>query len=128
MSHEPADSGQNPWLPPPDECEEQNFYAAVGELGDVEHFRMVRDLRDNLVDFAIIETTRYQGRSVQVAVADICHGQLHVHIYGKRAGGRVGREDIMACASQKDVDDCYITALDQIEEKWEDYKGRWNRG
>ncbi len=103
------------------------WYAAAGDPGDQVCYRQVRDLRDNLVDFAVIQMAKYHGELIRVAVADICHLVLHIHLYDQR-GNKIAREPVRPCTSRKDVDDCYDAALDRIEQQWERYKRRWSRG
>ena len=51
------------WQPPPkDECQEEQVYPTpIGEPGDILRIRMLHDLRDNLVDFALILMTGAPG-------------------------------------------------------------------
>jgi hypothetical protein len=116
------------WRPPPaDERAESTYRAAVGDMGDVEVFRQSYDIRDRLVDFAVIQKSWHNGHLVTVAEADIRHGELHVHIYDQK-GERIAREVIRPVSSQKDVEDCYDAALAWFDEKWEHCKWRWRRG
>lgn len=116
-------------LPPPEECEETEYDTPAGEDGDILHFRQYWHLfgGTNLASFAIIAMSPLGGRLRRVAAADICHGELHVHIYDTQ-GRRIGRECMRPVSKQEDVDDGYGEAIDRIVEKWEHYKRRWRDG
>lgn len=81
----------------------------------------------SLANFAIIEMSMFRGRLLRVAAADICHGELHVHVYNQQEV-RIHRECMRPVSTQRDVDDSYGEALDRIIEKWEHYKRRWRDG
>jgi hypothetical protein len=117
------------WTPPPlDECQEYPPYdSPVGDPGDILRIRQCWDLRDRLVDFAIIQMSPLRGRLRRVAVADICHGELHIHVLDQQEI-RIRRESIWPVNTQLDVEKSYDAGLDRITEKWQDYKRRWRDG
>ena len=121
----PQDIGWSP--PPPEECEEYNYDSAVGDPGDLLHFRQCWDMSGRMADFAIIQMSRLDGRLKRVAEADIRHGELHVHILNQQ-GKRIGRESIQPVVTQQDVEKAYDVAFDRFVEKWEEYKRRWRSG
>jgi hypothetical protein len=116
------------WTPPPlDECQEYTYDSSVGDPGDILRIRQCSDLRDRLVDFAIIQMSPLHGRLRRVAVADICHGELHVHVHDEQEQ-KIYRESIRPVDTQLDVEESYDAGLDRIVGKWEDYKRRWRNG
>jgi hypothetical protein len=116
------------WIPPPpDEREEHEYDSAVGDPGDILHFRQCWDPGGRMADFAIIQMSPLGGRQQRVAYADIRHGELHVHILNQQ-GAEIGHESLRLVVTQKDVEEAYDMALDRFVEKWEEYKRRWRRG
>lgn len=114
--------------PPPDECEETSYSTLVGTAGDTLHFRQCWHLLGGtLANFAIIAMTPLGGTLRRVATADICHGELHIHIYNQQEQ-RIRRECIGPVSTQRDVDDSYGQALDRMTQNWEHYKRRWRDG
>jgi hypothetical protein len=73
---DPGPQRAGDWTPPPlDECQEHPLYDSPnGDPGDIQRIRLCFDLRDRLVDFAIIQMSPLHGRPRRVAMADICHG------------------------------------------------------
>jgi hypothetical protein len=115
-------------LPPPDECEEYEYPTPVGTEGDVLYFRHRWHIpTGNLVDFAIVLLARRGGRFREVARADIAHGELHVHTFG-RPGQEIKHESSRRVVTQRDVDDSYSQAVRLMEQNVELYKRRWRDG
>lgn len=116
------------WTPPPlDEWYEHQYDTPVGDPGDILRFRHCWDWQDCLVDFAVILMSNCGGTQLRVAVADICHGELHVHVYNQQ-GEKIHRESIWPVDTQVDVQRSYDAALDRMMENWGLYKRRWRYG
>lgn len=117
------------WEPPPrDECQEEQVYdSPVGEADDILRIRMLFDLHDNLVDFAIVVMTGPPDARREVARADIRHTGLHVHWF-RQDGSLLRREEIRSVATQGQVQDAYNEALTRVTNDWAEYKRRWRRG
>jgi hypothetical protein len=125
---EPAEA-PGVWQPPPkDECQEEQVYSTpIGEPGDILRIRMLHDLRDNLVDFAVILMTGAPGTLQTVARVDIRHTGLHVHWF-RQDGELLRREEISPVTTLAEVQAAYNEALDRITRDWEEYKRRWRHG
>jgi hypothetical protein len=119
------------WEPPPrDECQKEQVYdSPVGEADDIDilRIRMLFDLHDNLVDFAIVVMTGPPEARREVARADIRHTGLHVHWY-RQDGIELRREEIGPVTTQRQVQDAYNEALTRVTDNWAEYKRRWRRG
>jgi len=120
---------QGVWQPPPkDECQEEQVYdSPVGEVGDILRVRLLLDLHDNLVDFAVVLMTGPAGTEREVARADIRHTGLHVHWF-QQDGTELRRQEIGPVRTQPEVQAAYIEALDRITEEWAECKRRWRHG
>lgn len=123
------------WVkPPPDECEREDYDAALpgaDASSDALIIRMVRHrVTYQLVEFAIIQMTRHRGVWVEVAEADSCHDvDVHVHQNGKKAGGRSGTPTTLGRIDSLDeVEDAYVLGLSWMEESWQRQKDRWKHG
>ena len=81
----------------------------------------------HIVDFAIIGMARVGGKLQRVASADICHGELHVHVYNRQEQ-RIHRECMRPISTQRDVDEGYGEALDRFGQNREHYNRRWQDG
>lgn len=120
-------------LPDPDECVEvRDIYVL-----DAGHEVKVRyDLwRGRLiVEFAIVQQVRHNGRWVEVARIDSCqHGTVHKHQLRKsrpndRVGQRIDLETIPAQNGWTMVDGWYDKALQKMQDEWKDNLRRWRRG
>ena len=104
MPRDRSDASQQvgDWTPPPpDKCYEYLPYdTPVGDGGDILRIRHCWDHQDRLVDFAVIMMSRHRGRLIRVAEADICHGELHVHVLNQREE-RIRREAIWPVNTQE---------------------------
>lgn len=80
-----------------------------------------------MVEFAIILMSPLGGRRQRVAVVDICHSELHVHVYNQQED-EIGHERIRIGNTQKDVEDSYEAGVDHMLGNWEDCKRRWRDG
>jgi hypothetical protein len=123
--------GQGKWEgPPAQECEEHNYRTAVGNDGDIIHFRQRWHLLTGyLADFAIILMSPVDGLLCHVAELDICHAELHIHPCD-RTGERLpdARKSIRPIDTQEDVNASYDQALELMMAEWEHYKQRWRDG
>ncbi len=92
------------WQPPPkDECQDEQVYdSSVGEDGDTLRIRLLFDLHDNLVDFAVMLMSGTLGAERQVARADICHTGLHVHWF-RHDGTELRRQEIQPVRTRPEV-------------------------
>jgi hypothetical protein len=117
------------WQPPPrDECQEEQVYdSLLGEVGDILRIRLLLDLHDNLVDFAVVLMTGPVGGEREVARADIRHTGLHVHWF-RQDSTELRREEIRPVRTQPQVQAAYIEAFDRMTEQWAEYKRRWRHG
>ena len=117
------------WQPPPtDECQEARVYdTPVGEVGDILRIRLLFDLYDNLVDFAVVLMTGSAGTERMVARADISHTGLHVHWF-RPDGTQLRRQEISLVRTQPEVQAAYNEAFDRVTENWAEYKRRWRNG
>jgi hypothetical protein len=80
-----------------------------------------------LVDFAVVQRTRYKGHWRTIAEADSSHDiEVHIHWWSRKLDGRVGEpEKICDIESADDVLDGYNRAYERIVEDWEANKRRW---
>jgi hypothetical protein len=117
------------WVrPPKDECQEEQVYdTPLGEAGDILRIRMLWDLYDSLVDFAIVVMTGPLEARREVARADIRHTGLHVHWF-REDGTELRREEIRPVTALGEVQDAYNEALTRVTDNWAEYKRRWRRG
>lgn len=117
------------WQPPPrDERQEEQVYeSSVGDPDDILRIRMVFDLYDNLVDFAVVLMTGPTEAKSEVARLDIRHTGLHVHWY-RQDGTELRRQEIMPVRTLAEVQAAYNEALDRMTDNWAEYKRRWRRG
>ena len=117
------------WQPPPtDECQEAQVYdTPVGEVGDILRIRLLFELHDNLVDFAVVLMTGSAGTERMVARADISHTGLHVHWF-RQDGTQLRRQEISLVRTQPEVQAAYNEAFDRVTENWAEYKRRWRNG
>jgi hypothetical protein len=119
------------WEPPSrDECQEEQVYdSPVGEADDILRIRLLFDLHDNLVDFAIVVMTGPPEARREVVRADIRHTGLHVHWYRQDdAHTQLRREEIRPVTTQPQVQDAYNEALTRVTDNWAEYKRRWRHG
>jgi len=117
------------WEPPSrDECQQEQVYdSSLEEPDDILRIRMLFDLHDNLVDFAIVLMTGPTGAKSEVARFDIRHTGLHVHWF--REGGReLRRQEIMQVRTLPEVQAAYNDALDRMMDNLAEYKRRWRHG
>lgn len=117
------------WQPPPkDECQEEQVYdSSVDEPGDILRIRMLFDLHDNLVDFAVVLMTGPTEAKREVARADIRHTGLHVHWF-QQDGTELLRQEIMLVRTLQEVQAAYNEAMDRMTDNWAEYKRRWRHG
>jgi len=54
------------------------------------------------------------GHLRRVAVADICHSELHIHVFNQQ-GVKVARESLQPIDTYEDVDEGYDAGFDRIE-------------
>ena len=99
----------------------------MGNADDILRIRLTFDLRDNLVDFAIMLMTGPGGEEREAARVDIRHTGLHAHWFSQE-GEELRREEIRPITKQAEVQGAYDEALDRITGNWAEYKRRWRRG
>jgi hypothetical protein len=112
-------------MPPPDECEEDEFYV------DFDRHRVhqrLRTWRGQLVEFSVVLQVHTPGGGwVTVARADTCHGEVHIHRYS-RAGRERRKSVIRSVIALDDVAAGYDDACDMLIENRELAVRGWARG
>lgn len=125
---QPAEYG----LPDPDETEEVSSRVAL-ESGHELYVRFVM-WRDRLiVEFAIGQIVRHNGRWVEVARIDTCHLSIHRHQLKKsEPGNTVGEREILEEIPPENpwavVDQWYERSLKMMEDDWTETLRRWRHG
>ncbi|TDB95810.1 hypothetical protein E1091_09890 [Micromonospora fluostatini] len=114
--------------PPPDACEEDTVPVRLPIPGNELRVRTVV-YRNLIVDFAVVQIVRFEGRWITVAKIDCDRGVIHRRQYVRSTG-----EDILdhqpLCPIPPDrgwdvVDRWFRDALDLMEDEWEDNLRRW---
>jgi hypothetical protein len=120
---------QGSWVRPSLEgCDENKYATAVGEEGDVIHFRHRTDpASDVIVDFAVILEAQIGTYRQNIAEIDICHGSLHIHFYDSQGQKLPAHESFRPVNTQDDVQASYDQAVDLITDNWGHYKEGWRR-
>ncbi len=132
MNIPPAEPEDSPaWEPPPDDqCTEYTSKWNLGGPGQLLIMRLQLDERDRVVEFAVMQMTRYGESYREVARVDTAHGTVHVHqLYGNQddQDGQVIR-DLYKIESQEDVEHGLDLAIDFIQDNWDENRRRWRDG
>jgi len=124
MTQLPADAA---WKPDLTACIEEppwNFDIGPGSRAKVS---MWFD-GPRLARFAIMHLTLGDdGSMVEIARADSCDGEVHVHTFDHR-GAEVNRKALLAVTSPEDVACGYDLAYKRVIDQWETDRRRWVRG
>jgi hypothetical protein len=119
-------------LPDSDECDEVpgKIVLALGhELNT--RFCIWKDRL--IVEFAVVQVVRHNGRWVEVARIDTCHASVHKHQLSKsKPDDQVGhKEELKKIPGQSPwtvVNDWYDTALILMQTEWTENLRRWRHG
>lgn len=123
------------WVrPPASECEEQAYShtpAGADPANDRVTVRMACLVTTGeMVEFAIVQTTRRGNKWHEVARADSSHeDEVHIHRFGRR-GGELGGppEHLKPVVCAADLADGYDLAYHRIIDNWAENKARWLDG
>jgi hypothetical protein len=120
-------------LPDPDECEEVEDRIVLGPGGHELYVRFVLWREQLIVEFAVGQIVRHNGRWAEVARIDTCHGNVHHHQLKKSeprntVGDRVVLEDLPTDNPWTVVDRWYGEALQRMEQEWTETLRRWRHG
>jgi hypothetical protein len=119
----PAEAG---WEPDLTECTEEYWHFDIGP-GSRATVSMWFD-GPRLVRFAIIHLTPGDdGRMVEIARADSCDGEVHVHTFNSH-GTQVNRVTLLRVTRPEHVDRGYEPAYSRVIGQWEADRRRWARG
>lgn len=131
----PASESRAAWRPPPEECVSIPATTMAPPDGSLERDRIIVRMdthaaTDRLVEFAVIQQTRYHGSWANVCMADSCHDtEVHLHRYGRSTGERIGEpEPISEIHRLNDVGNGYDLAYDEVVENWTANRTRWLDG
>jgi hypothetical protein len=120
-------------LPDPEDCEEYNDGLVLKAENEL-RTRISLWKSRLIVEFAVMQIVRHNGRWVEVARIDTCHhGSVHKHQLSKsRPDDRVGRRDeiekIPSTNGWAVVDENYDRALQLMKADWTENLRRWRRG
>ena len=99
-----------------DEFDEQEYVIALGSDGqDRAVLRQVFDERDSLVDFALTQEIRLDGRWFPVLRVDCSHGTVHIDRFRK---GRMKPIRKQLVGDSSDLDAAYDMACERIYDHW----------
>ena len=114
--------------PPRSACDEVVYPVAVEEG----HELVIRQqiYRGKIVDFSIQQRTLDDGQWHDVARIDCCHSTVHRHQTYRTA---TGRNDIVVIREIPSegwdvVNEAFATAMDVMEDEWEENLRRWSSG
>lgn len=113
------------WTPDLEDAEEFTYFVRLDADSQIYVRQMV--LRGQVVAFAVMQQRLLHGGWVDVVRVDSCHGEVHVHRWG-RSGQELHREVIRPIAGQEDVDYGLDVALEIVEGHWEENLRRWDLG
>ncbi len=123
MTPLPAEAG---WEPDLTECTEEVWHFDIGPESRATVSMWFDGPR--LVRFAIMHLTLGDdGSMVEIARADSCDGEVHVHTFDHR-GVEVNRKVLLAVTSPEDVARGYDLAYKRVIDQWETDRRRWARG
>jgi hypothetical protein len=108
-------------IPPPDASVAQNRIIVRMDSHTVS---------DQIIEFAVIQQTKYKGTWRTVCVADSCHNdEVHLHQHGRSTDDRIGEpEQISEIHELKDVGSGYDQAYDRVFDSWTENLARWRDG
>ncbi|WP_449560182.1 DUF7718 family protein [Micromonospora echinaurantiaca] len=115
--------------PPLDVCEEITNPIRLPGSGNELRVRMAI-YRNQIVDFAVVQIVRVDGKWVRVAKIDCDRGVIHRHQYVRSTGEDVWDHrplcEIPPDRGWEVVDRWFDQALQLMEDEWEDNLRRWN--
>jgi hypothetical protein len=126
-----GDGAVQPWsCPPKEECDEIRYQLAPPdghESENVIHIRLVFEvLTGLLVEFALIQMTKYRGRWVEVFKIDSCHDdEVHAHRYGRTQGEHRVTERLHTVADVTDIQKGHDAAYPLVVDAWSENRRRW---
>jgi hypothetical protein len=112
--------------PPRGDCDEQTFQIPLADA-DALVVRL-RTQRGRIVDFAVTQTTKVEGKSVNVARIDCCWGKIHRHQYDQDGTDLLDHQlirEIPPTDGCTIVEEGYVPALDIMHNDWEGNLRRW---
>lgn len=90
--------------------------------------RLGFDERGRLVEWAVVQSRRRNGRWQRAAVYDICHGKgVHVHLFNQQET-EFTETYLRPVTSYKDVEDGLDHVLDRLSDGWLENERRSDRG
>lgn len=122
------------WEPPPrDEWADEYETTLALPDASVENervkLRMVNHREtDEMVQFALVQQSRYRSRWRQVVVVDSCHpDQVHLHRYSRARDERVGDPELIRIVREiADISRGYEDAYERVFGDWARNKRRWH--
>ncbi len=119
-----ADRAWEPDLPAVD------FYVQSFLIGEAARYiqRLDYDERERLVEWAVIQLRLRNGRWLDVALYDTCHGKgVHKHLFN-RQGDEFTEVSLRPITSYQDVEDGLDWVLDQLAQYYRENERRSDRG
>lgn len=110
----------------PDELKEQRFDFDLGP--EARCIQKMMDHRNRVVWFAIMVEVFHEGAWVQIARADTCHDEAHVHWWVRGRRTEKDRQALRKIATIDDVAAAFDEACDLMTEDWERNVRRWEDG
>lgn len=117
-----------PWAPdlPAEEPPYEQTFAISAEARYIQRFG--QDAYGRLVEWAVIQERRVDGRWLRVAVYDTCHGKgVHVHHYDG-AGEDFLEHQLLPVTCHEDLETGLQYALERVAECWQENERRSDRG
>jgi hypothetical protein len=99
-------------------------YPIYLDVDDRAHLHTVRDSRNQLVSFAVMQQIRVDGKWRNVVRYDCAHGEVHVHVYRK---GRKEPTKKKVCGLDE-IEDGYAEADAAIFGRWQENRRRYFDG
>lgn len=110
----------------PDELTEERIDFDLGP--DARCIQRMLDWKNQVVWFAIMIEVFRDGRWWQVARADTCHDETHVHYFVRGQRAEVSRQQLQQVTTIGDVQDGFDHACDLLTDDWESNVRRWDGG
>lgn len=86
--------------------------------------------RGKIVDFAIMHQFKTDGRVLDVARIDCCHGVIHRHVFNVKQEDLVDHQPIHNIVVDgfewETVDSWFLICAEKMEKEWEHNVRRWN--
>lgn len=110
----------------PDELSEERIDFDLGDDG-----RCIQTMlfhRNQVVWFSVVTQVAIDGHWYDVARADTCHDEAHLHRYVRGRRAEVGRHVLRSIGTIEDAEAGFDEACDRLLDDWEDNVRRWRNG